>query len=54
MVRIERDGYARQLIGVTVPPNGRKIAAWMVPQRGGNNPREGANLFEMGAFARAS
>ncbi len=48
MVRIERDGYARQLIGVTVPPNeGRKIAAWMVPQRGGNNPREGANLFEM-------
>lgn len=48
LVRIEQDGYARQLIGVTVPPNeGRKIAAWMVPQRGGNNPREGAMLFEM-------
>lgn len=47
MVRIERDGFARQMIGVTVPENeGRQLAAWMVPQRK-SNPRIGANLFEM-------
>jgi len=48
MVRIERDGYARQVLGVTIPDGeGRRIAAWMVPQSGSANPQEGANLFEL-------
>ena len=48
LVRLERDGFTRQLIGVTVPADsGRNVAAWMVPQHGGDNPREGANLFDM-------
>ncbi len=48
LVRIERDGYARQLIGVSVPETeGREIAAWMIPQKGKDNPQVGANLFDM-------
>ena len=48
LVELTRDGFARQVIGVTIPDNeGRKIAAWLVPQFGGVNPLEGANLFEM-------
>jgi uncharacterized membrane protein len=48
LVRLRRDGYASQLIGVTVPVNeGREIAAWMVPQQGKSNPRFEANLFDM-------
>lgn len=48
LVEILRDGYTRQLISVTVPPDaGRKIAAWMVPQVGRANPKIGANLFDM-------
>ena len=48
LLRIERDGYARQLIGVTIPETeGRELAAWMIPQRGRDNPQVGANLFEM-------
>jgi hypothetical protein len=48
LVRLRRDGYASQLIGVTVPVNeGREIAAWMVPQQGKSNPRFETNLFDM-------
>lgn len=48
LVRLEREGYAPQLVGVTVPENeGREIAAWMIPQQGKTNPRFGANLFDM-------
>ncbi len=42
MLRVELKGFARQLIGVTVPENeGRQVAAWMVPQKR-SNPVEGA------------
>lgn len=48
MVELKRDGFARQLIGVTVPESeGRKLAAWMIPQTGRSNPLEGANVFEL-------
>lgn len=48
LVRLEREGYARQLIGVSIPENeGREIAAWMMPSKGRDNPRIGANLFDM-------
>ena len=48
LVRLEREGFARQLIGVTVPPDsGRQLAAWMIPQKGRDNPQEGANLFDL-------
>lgn len=48
MVRLDRPGYARQLIAVTIPDTaGRQIAAWMAPQNGKVNPLEGANLFEL-------
>lgn len=47
MVELKRDGYARQLVGVTVPEQtGRKLAAWMVPAKG-NDPMEGAMLFDL-------
>ena len=49
MVVLERDGFARQRVGVSIPENeGRKIAAWMVPMIGRPNPLEGANLFDLG------
>lgn len=48
LVVLERDGFARQRVGVSIPENeGRKIAAWMVPLVGRNNPLEGANLFDL-------
>lgn len=48
LVRLEREGYARQLIGVSVPDGpGREIAAWMTPQKGKDNPQIGANLFDL-------
>jgi hypothetical protein len=48
MVVLERDGFARQRVGVSIPENeGRKIAAWMVPAVGRDNPLEGANLFDL-------
>ena len=47
MVELKRDGYARQLVGVTVPETtGRKLAAWMVPTKNAD-PREGAMLFDL-------
>ena len=48
LVTLQRDGFARQTIGVSVPPQGgRQMAAWMVPQQGGANNRETQNLLEM-------
>ncbi len=48
LIRLERDGFARQTISVTVPrDSGSQIAAWMVPQVGKPNPVEGANLFDL-------
>lgn len=48
LISLQREGYARQTVGVTVPPNGgRKLAAWMVPQDGNGNARATQNLFEM-------
>jgi hypothetical protein len=47
-VELKRNGYARQMVGVTVPPDsGRKLAAWMVPQSGGADPQYGAMLFDL-------
>ena len=55
-VTLKRAGYALQTVSVTVPPTeGRKIAAWMVPERERPNPREAAMLLEMpGRMIRAS
>lgn len=50
MLRLERDGYARQVMAVWIPPNeGRQIAAWMVPQQGGADIMEGVALFDLNA-----
>ena len=48
MVRLEREGYVRQTIGVTINDTaGRRIAAWMVPAMGRANPLEATLLFDM-------
>ncbi|MEQ1690340.1 MAG: carboxypeptidase-like regulatory domain-containing protein, partial [Gemmatimonas sp.] len=48
MVELKREGFASQRVGVTIPEHeGRKIAAWMIPQEGRPNPLIGANVFEM-------
>ena len=48
LVELKRSGFARQLVGVTIPEvEGRKIAAWMVPQEGNGNPMLGAMLFDL-------
>lgn len=48
MLRVERDGFARQLVGVSIPKDeGRKIAAWMVPQSGPANVMQGVALFDL-------
>lgn len=48
LVSLQRKGYARQTVGVSVPEKGgRKIAAWMVPQQGDAGNREAQNLMEM-------
>jgi len=47
-VRIEKSGYRRQMVSVTVPTNeGRQIVAALSPQNGNRNPREAANLFDL-------
>ncbi|MBY0488213.1 MAG: carboxypeptidase-like regulatory domain-containing protein [Gemmatimonadaceae bacterium] len=47
LLRIERSGYARQLVGVTVPPNeGREVAVWLTEGPTRENPVVGANLFD--------
>lgn len=48
MVRLDRKGFARQLISVTIPENeGRRIAAWMRPQVGAGANLEASQLAEM-------
>lgn len=48
MVRLELPGYRRQLVAVTVPADeGRRIAAWLAPKSGKENPIVGKNLFEL-------
>jgi hypothetical protein len=47
LLRVEREGYARQLNGGTVPPNeGREVAVWLVQGPTRENPVVGANLFD--------
>ncbi len=47
MVVLRRDGFARQMVSVTVPPDtGRQIAAWMIPAKRDPDPRQGAMLFD--------
>lgn len=48
MIRLERPGYRRQLVSVTVPADsGRRIAAWLAPMQGKENPIVGKNMFEL-------
>lgn len=48
LVRIERDGFSRQTIGLTIPENeGRRIAAFMVPRKGPANHMESQALFDL-------
>lgn len=47
LMRVERGGYARQLIGVSIPANeGREVAVWMTSGAVKENPVVGANLFD--------
>lgn len=49
MIRLERDGFARQTMGVTIPDNeGRRIAAWLTPQDGEPSHLESQQLFDLG------
>lgn len=48
LIRMEKDGYARQTVGVTIPESeGRRMAAWMKPQIGGSDPIYGMKLFDL-------
>ena len=48
LVELKKSGFARQLISVTVPPEeGRKLAAWMVPQKSGGEAVLGKNIFDL-------
>lgn len=48
VVRLEKAGFARQVVGVSVPENeGRRIAAWMTPEFGRRDPMQGKALFEL-------
>lgn len=50
LLRVEKDGYARQTVGVSIPDNeGRRIAVWMVEQDGGNDAVFGTELFDLHA-----
>jgi hypothetical protein len=47
LMRFERDGYDRQLMGLSMPPTqGREVAIWMTKSGVRENPLIGANLFE--------
>jgi hypothetical protein len=49
MIRLEREGFARQTVGVTIPDNeGRRIAAWLAPQDGETSHQEAQQLFDLG------
>ena len=48
LVKLKRDGFAQQLVSVTIPKDeGRKIAAWMLPASGKTDPRAAAMLFDL-------
>ena len=48
MLRLEREGYERQIVGVSIPKDeGREIAAWMKPRVGPPNNREAQALFDL-------
>lgn len=48
LLRFERDGFARQLVSVTIPDNeGRRLAAWMVPKAAPDDAFKSHMLFEM-------
>ncbi len=48
MVRIQRDGYAQQVVSVTVPEKeGRRISAWLAPGTPKADALYGANLFDL-------
>lgn len=48
VLRLEREGYARQIMGVTIPKEeGRRVAAWMVPHAGPANIIEAQALFDL-------
>lgn len=48
MLRLERDGYDRQIVGVNIPKDeGREIAAWMKPRTGASNNNEAQALFDL-------
>ncbi len=48
LVRLERAGFERQLIGATIPATeGRLITAWMRPKSGETDNRIGIALFDM-------
>ena len=47
LVRLDREGFRRQLISVTVPADeGRRMSAWMVIGTEKANPVEGRNIFD--------
>lgn len=53
LIEITRDSFARELIGVTIPPDsGRELAVWLSPSSGASNPVEAARLFEQGMRMR--
>jgi hypothetical protein len=48
MIRLERTGYARQLLSVTVPDReGRRISAWLTPQSEAASIMEGVAAFDL-------
>jgi hypothetical protein len=47
LVRVERKGYDRQLLGITIPANeGREVSIWLTRGAERENPLVGANLFD--------
>lgn len=47
LLRIERNGFERQLIGVTIPESeGREVAVWLSADSGDDDALIGANLFD--------
>lgn len=48
LLRLDKEGYARQTVGVTIPETeGRRIAAWLKPQEGPTDHMMGKELFDL-------
>jgi len=48
MLQLKLDGFTRQLVSVTVPKEeGRRMAAWMIPESGHSNNLEAKEVFEL-------